>query len=634
MLKTEPRITDKMIVALCDRLRENKRIRRNLPQFGRIHIDRQLPFLCLFRQRVGRPERDMQKLATSEASYIICSARRSLHSDLQKLISAILKTQMDLFGTTLIMEIWSGPPLKTEEPVSTELLEPHFKIYAPAGGSQSLFAGDLKTTLERISIGKKRATVLMSRGKTWHPKRLPPILPLEFSQSPHIVTCGLEVRPIFKDPNTDLVFPAVLRKLQRGVSVALRRALFNFSIKKTSYQPAHFHSIGRQSVVKAVRDVDANIAESASQFDFLLQVTPTNAHKAWLEFRRKKYEKIPDFNYRPLPADPLTLKRRVYRAPVENVEDPALESLFRDKIEELDRQITMLQDINTPRFLHGSLQLYGQADEALLATASEILRLRPATSRRKANYVSPEYFASRAKIEIDSLKTLSPELNADVELRSDVVGVMVSEGNLLISTHSEIDERRVEALIQHEVGTHVLTYHNGRQQIFKQLSGGLAGYEELQEGLAVLAEYMVGGLSISRLRTLAGRVVAVDCMVGGASFVEAFRVLCDQHRFTRKAAFNIVFRVARGGILTKDVIYLRGLMKTIAYIASGKKLETLYVGKIGLQHAAMMQELLWRKVIKPPPLLPRFLSTEEGKKRLSKLREHTDIIELIKGGNI
>ncbi|MBT8345414.1 MAG: flavohemoglobin expression-modulating QEGLA motif protein, partial [Desulfofustis sp.] len=35
------------------------------------------------------------------------------------------------------------------------------------------------------------------------------------------------------------------------------------------------------------------------------------------------------------------------------------ESLFRDKIEELDRQITMLQDINTPKFLHGSLQLYG-----------------------------------------------------------------------------------------------------------------------------------------------------------------------------------------------------------------------------------------------------------------------------------
>jgi hypothetical protein len=385
MVGKEPRITDRMVATLCQRLRENKRIRRNLPQFGRIHIDRQLPFLCLFRQRVGRPEPDMQKLATGEASYIICSARRSLHADLQKLITAILQTQMDLFGTTLVMEIWSGPPIKTEEPVSTELLEPHFKIYAPRGSAQSLFANDLKRTLERVTIGKKRATVLMSRVKVWYPKRLPPILPPELSQSPHIITCGLEIRPIFKDPHSGLVFPAVLRDLQRRFSVALRRALFTFSVKKTSYQPAHFHSIGRRSVVKAVRDVDAKIAASASQFDFLLQATPTNTHEAWLEFRRSRYQKVPEFNYRPLPADPLRLKRSVYRAPVENVEDPALESLFRDKIEELDRQITMLQDINTPKFLHGSLQLYGQADEALLTTALEILGLRPKKTRRKAS---------------------------------------------------------------------------------------------------------------------------------------------------------------------------------------------------------------------------------------------------------
>lgn len=633
MLRKEPQITDKLVAALGDRLRENKRIRRSLPHFGRIHIDRQLPFLCLFRQRAGRPEPDMQKLATSEASYIICSARRSLHADLQKLIMAILRTQIDLFGTTLIMEIWSGPPIKTEEPVSTELLEPHFKIHAPAGSSQNLFAGDLQRTLERIMIGKKRATVSMSRGKVWYPKRLPPIVPLEFFQSPDITTCGLEVRPIFKDPNNGVIFPAVLRDLQRGFSVALRRALFNFSVKRTSYQPAHFHSIGRRSVVKAVRDVDAKIAESASQFDFLLQATPTNAHEAWLKFRRSRYQKIPEFNYRPLPADPLRLKRDVYRAPVENVEDPALESLFRDKIEELDRQITMLQDINTPKFLHGSLQLYGQADDALISTALEILKMRPKKSRHKVRYISAETFAARAQDEIDYLKTLAPDLSTVVKLRPDVTGVMVSEGNLLISTHSEIDERRVEALIQHEVGTHVLTYHNGRQQIFKQLSGGFAGYEELQEGLAVLAEYLVGGLTLTRMRTLAGRVVAVNCMVDGASFVEAFRVLCDTHRFTRKAAFNIVLRVARGGILTKDVIYLRGLMKTIDYIASGGRLKNLYVGKIGLQHVVMMRELLWRKVIKPPPLLPRFLSTEEGKDRLSKLSKYESVLELINGGN-
>ncbi len=95
---------------------------------------------------------------------------------------------------------------------------------------------------------------------------------------------------------------------------------------------------------------------------------------------------------------------------------------------------------------------------------------------------------------------------------------MVSQGNLLIGTHTKIPLSRVEALIQHEVGTHVLTYLNGRAQPFRQLYIGLAGYEELQEGLAVLSEYMVDGLSRPRLRLLAARVVAARHMIAGGIF--------------------------------------------------------------------------------------------------------------------
>ena len=65
---------------------------------------------------------------------------------------------------------------------------------------------------------------------------------------------------------------------------------------------------------------------------------------------------------------------------------------------------------------------------------------------------------------------------------------------------------RVGASLQHEVGTHLVTYYNGLEQPLRLLHVGLAGYDETQEGLAVLAEYLVGGLSRSRLRTLAERV--------------------------------------------------------------------------------------------------------------------------------
>lgn len=81
-------------------------------------------------------------------------------------------------------------------------------------------------------------------------------------------------------------------------------------------------------------------------------------------------------------------------------------------------------------------------------------------------------------------------------------GLMVSGNQLLIGGRTRIPRRRA-CLAQHEIGTHLITRYNGHHQPFRQLEVGLAGYDGLQEGLAVLAEYLVGGLSRLRIRILA-----------------------------------------------------------------------------------------------------------------------------------
>ena len=53
--------------------------------------------------------------------------------------------------------------------------------------------------------------------------------------------------------------------------------------------------------------------------------------------------------------------------------------------------------------------------------------------------------------------------------------------------HDALAEKAA-ALLAHEVGTHIVTYVNGKAQPFRQLYAGLAGYEAFQEGIAVLAE--------------------------------------------------------------------------------------------------------------------------------------------------
>ncbi len=214
-------------------------------------------------------------------------------------------------------------------------------------------------------------------------------------------------------------------------------------------------------------------------------------------------------------------------------------------------------------------------------------------------------------------------------MRDDITGLMVSCGALLVSSQMRIPASRAEALIQHEVGTHVLTYHNGRAQRFRQLYVGLAGYDALQEGLAVLAEYLVDGLSRPRLRLLAGRVVAARLLLDGAGFADTYHTLTEAHEFPKRTSFLMTMRTYRAGGLTKDAVYLRGLCQILDHLGSGGELEPLFIGKIAAQHIPIVRELQWRGVLRDPPLVPSYMRRPDALARLETLRQGISPIDLV-----
>src|SRR5690606_1489372 len=116
-------------------------------------------------------------------------------------------------------------------------------------------------------------------------------------------------------------------------------------------------------------------------------------------------------------------------------------------------------------------------------------------------------------------------------------------------------------------------------------------------------------------------VLAVQAMVERRSFLETFDLLHGEHRLAPKAAFMTTLRVFRGGGLTKDAIYLRGLHTLVTYLRSGHDAEPLYVGKIALEHVPLVQELRRRGVVGPPVLLPRFWDDAESAQRLDRCRQ-------------
>ncbi|MFC2113667.1 flavohemoglobin expression-modulating QEGLA motif protein [Bacteroidota bacterium] len=631
IIKLESEITTDFIKEISQRLSEGLQIRRTLPENGRIHIDRKIPFLTVYRRPQTRADEGTDRLIQGEASYLVATSSPKQKAGISSLVSAVVKTLSKGPGIFLIIEIWTREsPIQIIDP-ETGRAAPSFRIFVPPDRIPTETIESLKKALTRITVSKNKGEVTtVFQSRPW-PAELPSLISTTEIKKYNCFLIGLEVSPIFRNPDTNELYPLVLRKMHRGLSRAIKLGTFTFLKKHSKIRPASYKSLGRRAVVKAVWEVDHKLAKISNELEFLLLITPINIEQSWYKFKSCKCDCEPVFYYRPIPVDPSVLKRKLYQIPFDKIEDPTLASIFHEKLVELEMKFSMLRDRNTKNFFYGSMQLFGELDDDLISMAEHILnKISPKSHEfsgsRKVNAAS---FAERAREEIKFYQKVSPDINSKVIIRDDITGLMVSNGNLLIGKQVKIPESRVEALIQHEVGTHVLTYLNGLDQPFQQLYCGLADSDELQEGLAVFSEYLVGGLSPPRLRLLAGRVIAAQLLIDGASFIDTFRELNDNRGFAMRTAYTITSRIYRGGGFTKDAIYLRGLMNLVKYLRDGGELAPLLIGKISTEDIPVISELQFRKVLKPSLLKPRYFDSSKSMTKLSEIKQGKKIFKLI-----
>ena len=382
--------------------------------------------------------------------------------------------------------------------------------------------------------------------------------------------------------------------------------------------------------LKPALQIDARLAEIEREVDVLLNTTPVNAAEAWADFVRSDFGTAPILRLRQLDFEPDLVLRELYDLEVEHVGDPALHTLLRAKRDEIARQVTALEDRDTSRFLFGSLQLYGGVSPGLVSAAEKLLESIPPQAP-SGQSVTAGAFADAAREELERYRALYPDFPVSMEVRGDVSELMVSFGTLMIPETAAIRADRVEALLHHEVGTHVVTYQNGARQPLTMLTTGLPGYDETQEGLAVLAEHLVGGLDPRRLRVLAGRVVAIDRMLDGAGFLDVFDTLRAECSIPARTAWSIAIRVVVGGGNVKDAIYLRGISHLLEALADGIDLDVLLVGKLSLEHVPLIQDLLDREVLHPPWVRPRWLDVPGAQERLDRLRAGASVTDLYEG---
>ncbi len=628
-------LSQELLDEIHARLLAGQPVRCDLPGGGSFYMERSLPFLAVYHQ-TAQDDFGTAELVKGEAAYLIVP-QAMVKKELLQLLKTIIDLQRERFGAFLIIEVWSAEDADVEAAFAESELEPTefrpaFSIEARSPHTPMRTIEALRRQLERITYLKQAAAVAVDTTPNATLGSVTALLTSTKLYEMGSEVVGLCVRPVYRNHATGELYPSVLRMVKRNIGRALKQAFFAFCKVHTNATPEHFYSLGRSTILNSVRFVDRRLNELSKSFSFLLQVTPVNAEAAWHEFQKGHFEAEPRYYYRPLAMEPSELKRQLFQLAIDRIEDPTLHELFHQRRDELDRKITMLSDVGTKRFVYGSQQVYGELSASLLSLSQSLLDRIKAHSREDVSQgeVTATEFAKHARKEVEYYKKLMPQFTAEVVIREDMyAGLMCSDGDLLIGRDTKIPRRRIEALLQHEVGTHLLTYYNGLVEPFKLLHTGLAGYDSLQEGIAVLSEYLVGGLSKPRLRLLAARVWAVHMLLDGATFVETFRALTKEFEFAQRAAYTVTMRVYRGGGLTKDAVYLRGLVEILDYLGQGGTLDPLFVGKIASEHIRFVRELLHRKVILPATLQPRYMQLPGVAERLEKLGSGMTVLNLI-----
>jgi uncharacterized protein (TIGR02421 family) len=286
----------------------------------------------------------------------------------------------------------------------------------------------------------------------------------------------------------------------------------------------------------------------------------------------------------------------------------------------------MLGAIGTPAFHEYSRELYG--------VPTRPLRFDPTTPLQLAEQVH------RAIVELTSARLVAPaqrdrtgeqvaaELEAGVRLHFGDAAPKVQLVDELsanaLATATRIKVRRgamftrrdAAQLLNHEAFIHVATALNGQAQTdLPNLAIGHPGTTRTQEGLAVFSEFVSGTLDLDRLRRLADRVVAVQMVCEGASFIELYRWFLERSA-SPEQAFECTRRIFRGAPLeggapfTKDCGYLSGLLGVLMFVRaafSANRADTLgllFAGKLDLSAIPALAQLRRRGLCRRARFLP------------------------------
>lgn len=362
-----------------------------------------------------------------------------------------------------------------------------------------------------------------------------------------------------------------------------------------------------------LRAIDKLLAQFDRELMVLKPLKPVNLSEERERLAAdKRYEPI--FQYPPLPEDAAEIGERLRML---RTDDSPLGTLLRKKAQELLLRIELLEARgDARRFTQCSSMLFGLPQADLVTAASSILQSQVACDLPP----HPDDLLTAA----EAVPTFAAVLERyglhdwQVSVRKKLVADCTVGGNNVYLREGALFSRmHIDALIAHEIETHVLTAENGDHQPYQLLRRGCAGYMDTQEGLAIFNQNRVLSPHHDKRYGPARSVLAVAYALDH-SFADTRAYLEDALGYRPEKALSKTIDVKRGlrdtseaGAFTKGLVYLRGLRAIEQFVTGGGNLASLYVGKVALEDMDLVRQI---PELRPPIILPSFLRSAVEKK--------------------
>ncbi|MGM0443268.1 MAG: flavohemoglobin expression-modulating QEGLA motif protein [Fibrobacterota bacterium] len=427
----------------------------------------------------------------------------------------------------------------------------------------------------------------------------------------HPESCVLatEIKKIYCDESNGETYPQIIRDLRMHLKRAVLNTAYSFADTMTAWGGPHRERLLHDRPEKTLLDIDRRLYRLMKPFELLPLLNPLNMNREKRLFFKSRFRSTPSFAYRAVKLDPFLMKRELLNLPVEKIRDISLQKLYTDAVHGFVDQIDLISSRDTERFLYNSLRYFGEPSQEDIDAAQYLLRLPAVPDEGEGE----PGFSSREAQAFFENALREYGFSARCEVRRNVVAdVMVNNRRraVIIKKDARFTRRDLRNLVHHEIGVHMLTTMNALKQPLHLLRLGLPVNTSTQEGLAVLAEYLAGTITLGRLKRIALRVIAVARMSRGSSFSRVFQELVETWNIPIETAFTVTTRVFRGGGLTKDYLYLAGFARLFRRWMDDDDLTPLLLGKVSDTYYTCLSEMIDRGLLNKPDYFPEVFTKE------------------------